>query len=472
MRRLPENPVILGAGVAGLGVAWNFAQDGVVSTVIEKDAEPGGLTKTFVDNGFRFDLGPHNFHPKYPDIKEFVSRLMGDEMYLPEHEVKIVFKGRLVTYPLKGLQVFTTLPPLTLIPAGLNFVYARARMFFGAPEKDDTFKDWITNRFGGVLYNIYFGPYAEKAWKIPGSDISDYVAIHRVPVISITDHLRKALGLASKHKHGESGDLGNYYMKYGAGSLPDKLWQGAKGKAKLLTRSEPVAINGKNGKVESVVWRDADGKTTEEKADFVFSTIPLSDLVKIMDVDTPDDVKQAAAGLDFCAETLVYIKLSHRMKMPSMLYFSDPSIKFNRLYNISSWSEDCVPPGKAAFCVEFTCNKGDDVWNAPPEELYEYTKKTLAGLGVMREEDAEGFTIRRIEHAYPRFRVGFEDRMKKIFGYLSGMHNLITLGRQGLFSYANVDDVLHMAFRSYETMNTMNVKGVDYYDLFPRYTNF
>ncbi|MDP2816447.1 MAG: hypothetical protein Q8O19_07190, partial [Rectinemataceae bacterium] len=314
---------------------------------------------------------------------------------------------------------------------------------------------------------------AEKAWKIPASEISDYVAIQRVPVISIKDNIRQALGLKAKIKHTESYDLDNYYLKYGAGSFPDRLWSGAMEKARLLTRCEPVAVRGKNGRVASVCWRDSAGKIFEQSTDFVFSTIPLPDLIRIMDMDTPQVVKEAAAGLDFCAETLVYVKIrGDYNNIPSLLYFSDPEIKYNRLYNIGKWSQDCVPQGKSAFCVEYTCNIGDEVWNAPPEELYEYTKRTLLKFGLVQEEDIEGFSIRRIEHAYPRFRVGFEDRMKTIFGYLASVNNMITLGRQGLFSYANVDDVLHMAFRSYEAMNTMNVKGVDYFDLFPRYTNF
>lgn len=473
MSRLPVKPVILGAGLAGLGIAWNFAQDGIAPTMIEKDADRGGLAKTFVDDGFYFDLGPHNFFPKYPDIKEFVSNLMVDEMYQFYPTAKILFKGRLVTYPLKGVRVLTALAPREMIPATINFVYARTKMFFTEPKEDDTFQDWITNRFGGVLYNIYFGPYAEKAWKIPGSMISDYVAIRRIPVISIRDHVRRTLGWESKNKQPEYGDLDNHYFKYGAGRLPERLFEDSKGSMGLLTRCEPVAIRGKKGRVESVTYRDADGRFHEMATDFLFSTIPLPDLIKIMDVDTPEDVKEAAAGLDFCAETLVYVKTKNDCKnIPSVLYFSDPEIKFNRLYNVGDWSRDCVPLGKSACCVEYTCNVGDGVWNAPPEELYEYTKRTLAEFGVIKEGDIEGFAIRRIEHAYPRFRVGFEDRLKKVFGYLSGIHNIITLGRQGLFSYANMDDVLHMAFRSYEAMNTMNVKGIDYYDLFPKYTEF
>lgn len=473
MSRSPGKPVILGAGIGGIAVAWNLAQNGIACTLIEKGEKPGGLTSTFVDDGFRFDLGPHNLHIKYPDIERFLLQLMGDEMYKLQATAKIIFKGKLVKYPLQGVEVLTALPPLILVPAAINFVYARLKMFLMEPSHDDTFQDWITNRFGKTLYEIYFAPYAKKAWKIPGSEISNYVAIRRVPVISMRDHLRRAVGLKTKLRHSQSGYLENYYMRNGAGALPDKLLKEAGDKVRLLTGRKAVAIRGRVGQVESVVWREADGTLREEETDFVFSTIPLPELIEIMDVDTPADVKEAAAGLDFCAETLVYVKLKGDFPdIPSILYFSDPEIKCNRLYNVGSWSKDCAPPGKSAFCMEYTCEIGDEIWSAPPEEIYDYTEKTLTGLRLVKKEDIEGFSIRRVEHAYPRFRVGFAERMNKTLDYLAGVSNLITFGRQGLFSYANVDDVLHMAFRSYEVMNTVNVKNIDYHDLYPQYTNF
>jgi protoporphyrinogen oxidase len=212
-----------------------------------------------------------------------------------------------------------------------------------------------------------------------------------------------------------------------------------------------------------------DGETREEQTDFLFSTIPLSGLIKVLDMDVPDEVREAAAGLDFCAERLVFIKINNsRTDIPTLLYFSDPQIKFNRIYKCH---DDCTPKGKSAICVEYTCDVGDEIWSAEPEKLYNYTTAVLVNHDILSEKEIQGYAIREIEHAYPRFRVGFENRMKTVLTYLSSIHNLITLGRQGLFSYANIDDVLRMAFRGYEALNTLHVKGIDYSDLFPQHIN-
>lgn len=465
--RLPENPLIIGAGPCGLCVGWNFSNDNIPVTILEKQKAVGGLSLTFEDEGYLFDLGPHNLHPKYEDIKDFLVKMMGDDMKQYDLSMEIIFRKKRVKYPLHGIQIFTVLPPFTMMLASLNFLFARLRMFLSDPERDETFQDWITNRFGKVLYNIYFGPYAEKAWKIGGLEISGYVATRRVPVLSLTDYIRRALKKELKHKHTEDGNLDNFYLRKGVGQLSERFAEDIiKSKGRIILDSKILRVKGKNNRIESVVY-EMDGTTYEEQTDFLFSTMPLSSLIELLDMDVPDEVCEAAQGLDFCAERLVFIKVNNEnLNIPMLLYFSDPDIKFNRIFK---FHKDCSPRGKTGICVEFTCNVGDDTWRAKPENLYDYSTRILVEHNILRRHDIDGYAIREVEHAYPRFRVGFENRMRTVLTYLSTFHNLITLGRQGLFRYANIDDVLHMAFRGYEALNTLHVKGIDYADIFPRH---
>ncbi len=462
---LPQKPVILGAGPCGLCLGWNFAQNGTPVLLLEKETAVGGLSKTVEDGGYRFDLGPHNLHPKYPDIKAFIQRLMGDHMRRYHPTFEIVFRGKRVRYPLSGIHVFKVLPLPTMLWAGLDFFMARLRIFFSDPRKDDTFEDWITNRFGRVLYGIYFGPYAEKAWKIKGSLLSDYVAKRRVPVLSITDYLRRAIKVDTKYKHTEDGNLDNFYLTQGAGQLSDVFATGIRqGGGRIETACQVRQIRCRDNQVTSVVYT-RDGRTETVPTDFLFSTLPLPELVGLLDPPPPAPVLEAASTLDFCAERLVYVKIKRAdFRIPTLLYFSDPKIHFNRVYKINA---ECVPPGRAAICVEFTCNRDDEIWNTPDSRLYDYTARVLGEHGVLRPEDIEGFAERRIEHAYPRFRAGFEKRMQTILQYLIAFPNLCTLGRQGLFSYANIDDVLRMAFQTFEHLNTLHTRGFIYESMLP-----
>lgn len=464
-----KKPIILGAGPAGLCVGWNLSLDGVPITILEKNNSVGGLALTFKDGGYSFDLGPHNIHTVYPDIMTFLQKILGKELRKHNPDIKIFFRGRFVTYPLKGIHVFSVLPIIIIIPAGLSFLWARIKILFRKPKNDTSFESWIKNRFGRFLYNYYFGPYAKKVWKINASEISHYVAEKRIPVLTLTDYMRRIAKIRPRNLHGEDwAHINHYYPKKGVGQITDYLAKGIiDSNNKIKSNVKVLSINGEGRRVESVTFKQ-DGEVKKMETDFLFSTIPINDLIGMLKLDVPTEVKKAASNLDYCSEVLLYIKISKpKVFATPLTYFSDSKIKFNRVYEVGSFSKECVPPGKTALCIEYTCNNGDDIWNSTPEELFNNAISVFKQHQMLSDEDVEGYLVKRITHAYPRFRVGFEKKLKTILDYLSTIENMITLGRQGLFCYANVDDVLRMGFRATEMVNTIQKKRINYSELFP-----
>lgn len=474
MTKHPEQPVIIGAGPAGLCVGWNLAMDGFPVKILEKTNEVGGLSLTFRDGKYLFDLGPHNIHTIYHDIFTFIRKILGEDLYLHTPKVNIFFRDRFISYPLKGINVFKALPLSAVIPAGLNFLWARAKMFMRDPKNDNSFERWIKNRFGNILYNFYFGPYAEKAWKIDASELSCYVAEKRVPVVSLTDYIRGAFKKPPKITHSEDwSQIKNYYPRKGVGQIIEYLAKSiVDNNGKIENNVEILSINGTNRRVESVNYKQ-NGQVKTIKTDFLFSTAPINDFIKVLNLKVPKEVREAASGLDYCSETLLYLKTSRAKIFDTPLtYFSSSQIKFNRVYNVGLFSKECVPPGKSALCIEYTCNIGDEIWKASPEELFNDAIRVFEYYGMLNRQEVDGYSVRRITHAYPRFRVGFEEKLNTILDYLSTLENVVTLGRQGLFCYANIDDVLHMGFRVTEILSTIRKKGINYSELFPKYIFF
>ena len=70
---------IVGAGVAGLTIAYQLVRQGFHVTVIEKNAVVGGLARTFHYGDFHFDVGPHRFHTENSRVAEFIRRILGKE---------------------------------------------------------------------------------------------------------------------------------------------------------------------------------------------------------------------------------------------------------------------------------------------------------------------------------------------------------------------------------------------------------
>ncbi|MHB8155163.1 MAG: NAD(P)-binding protein, partial [Candidatus Omnitrophota bacterium] len=186
--------IVFGAGPAGLMSAHALAKAGKKTVVLELDKQAGGLAKTLQKDDLRYDLGPHNLHSIYPEIIHLIKGFLNYEV--EEHKVvsKIYFRGRVVPYPLTGLKVFSSIPLHLAVLAGIDFIFTRIKKrLFSHSSPDTSFKNWIINRFGTVLYKIYFEPYASKVWKIDPAKLSSVVAEKRIPILSLFGLIKKIL---------------------------------------------------------------------------------------------------------------------------------------------------------------------------------------------------------------------------------------------------------------------------------------
>jgi len=454
--REPMNVVVLGGGPAGLCAAWNLVQDGHQVTVLEKQPVCGGMSITFERGGHRYDLGPHNIHSRRKSVINFLKSVLGDDLVKHDFRAEIYFQGKRIQYPFAGVDVLAAINPLTAASCALSFAWTRARSLFIPSFRDDgRYETWVVNRFGKRFYDMFFGPYSEKVWGIPPRELSDIVAKKRVSVASLSEIVHAVI-FKKQRFHPENPRLvDNYYPRKGVGVICDFFVEGIKkGGGRILNSAEVESLDMRQGRVTTVSYRREEATERIEvtspagsERGYVLSTIPVNDLVRKLDGDVPAPVKAAAAELDFTAEVLLYLDL----KKPDacgvpLLYFSDWEFPFNRVYDIGIFSRDMVPENRNSLCIEITCTKGDDTWRMSDAELAERCLRPLERHGLLHGGDISGCHTRRLEHAYPRFRFGYENRLKLLFGFLENQSNLISFGRQGLFSYANVDDAIWMGF--------------------------
>ena len=100
---------VLGGGPAGLTAGYLLARQGRPVIVFEAEDQVGGLAKTEVRDGYRFDLGGHRFFTKSNEIDDLWHEVMAEEFLLRPRMSRIYWNGRFLHYPLQAADVIRKL---------------------------------------------------------------------------------------------------------------------------------------------------------------------------------------------------------------------------------------------------------------------------------------------------------------------------------------------------------------------------
>ena len=102
----PRRPVaVLGGGPAGLTAGYLLAKQGRPVIVLEAEEQVGGLARTEVRDGYRFDLGGHRFFTKSQEVDDLWHEVMKEEFLKRPRQSRIYWRGRFLDYPLNGTDV-------------------------------------------------------------------------------------------------------------------------------------------------------------------------------------------------------------------------------------------------------------------------------------------------------------------------------------------------------------------------------
>ncbi len=141
-------PVIIGAGPAGLTAAREFLKHGVTSIVLESDKVVGGISRTVQQNGWRFDIGGHRFFTKVPRIEEVWHEILPDDDFMLRPRMsRIYYNKKFFDYPLKASNALRNLGLLEAIRCVLSYIGVRIR-----PPRDlSSFEGWRLHALAGAF---------------------------------------------------------------------------------------------------------------------------------------------------------------------------------------------------------------------------------------------------------------------------------------------------------------------------------
>jgi protoporphyrinogen oxidase len=411
-----------------MSAAWALVRAGAEVTVLEREPRAGGLCGTHERDGFRFDLGGHRFLTRSSSLLQLVEELLGDELLLRTRSSVVLNGGKKFRYPLELDDVLRQAGAIEGARALLSY-------FFAPRGPDVSFEDWVTKRFGRHLYDRFFGPYTEKLWGIPPSQISADWAAQRISLLNLSDVFWRLTGL----KRGNARTYARRYLypRLGIGQIFERMASHLGGVLRL--GAEVTGVEVRRDKVTAVRFRDARGEH-ELECDAVISTLSLPLLARML----PNPPK---SDLRFRAIRLLNVMIDREEISPhTWMYVSEPRYSMARIQEPKKRSPFAAPSGKTSLMLEIPCNVGDSIWSANDQSLYDRCVQDLEALDIHITKDTIGYFSTYVREGYPIYHLGYEHDRDRLLSHVNAYQNLISCGRQGAFRYIFMDTAMEMGF--------------------------
>lgn len=414
---------IIGAGLAGLTAANYLHGRGVPFVLYEAGKKIAGLAASFKDEeGFSYDFGAHFITNR---LAEAVG--VGDACLTVKHYGEAVFLGgKLYSYPF-GL---VTVPRMTMS--------AIKTKLSGNGHKPGNAAEWFRKSYGAALADEVALPLIEAWSGAAAEDLSAAVGESLPGSISKTLYLKaaskvtgRAVACGYNREMSETAGVYHVYPEKGVSTLCEKLALGFEDCIKLETPVEEIIVEN-----ERVVAVKAKGEIQEVSA--AVSTAPANILAKLVTgTDALDDFK----AFRYRPMIFVNMKFDGRGLLPdTVLWFPEKEFPFFRLTEATHSMPWLAPAGKTMITVDIGCEKGDEFWEMPEDEMIELCLENLSRVVPDVREKFLGAKILKTPIAYPVYLNEYE-AARKAFERSTNVDNLLSIGRNGEFSHIFMEDV-------------------------------
>ncbi len=441
--------LIIGAGPAGLTAAYELQRLSLPALVVEADGIVGGISRTDVYKGYRFDIGGHRFFTRVKEVEDIWHDLIGDDFLLRPRLSRIYYADRFFDYPLRPANALLGLGPIEAVRIGVSWLYAQ--LF---PHRDErSFEQWVVNRFGRRLFEIFFETYTEKVWGMPCSEIGADWAAQRIKNLDLLAAVKHALlGPGSRGETSITTLIDAFhYPRFGPGMMWERCRERlAEGGIETRLHTRATAIRHDGRRVKEVAVREANGATRSIDCDQLISSMPIRELVHALDPAPPAAVLDAADRLRYRDFVTVGLIVDRAETFPdNWIYIHSPKVKMGRIQNFKSWSPEMVPDPSTSFLgLEYFVHEGDEIWSASDAELVDLGRRECELLGLVNAGEVIDGTVIRMPKAYPVYDGEYQRSLATIRGFLDPIENLQLVGRNGQHRYNNQDHSMLTALRA------------------------
>ena len=434
---------IIGGGPAGLVAGYFAKQKNLTAQILEGSSELGGNCRTISFGEFMYDTGAHRFHDKNKDVTDIIKTLMGDELLKVNSPSKIFWKKKLINFPLEFSNIFKTLDKTIIIKIFLENIIN----IFSSNKDNMNFKELSYKNYGKTLAELFLINYTEKLWGLKANDLNNKIAGDRLKGLnlsSIIEDLFKKNNINQKHLDGSF-----YYPKNGFGSIFKSIGDYV-GQENISFNSNVVEIHHDNYLIKNLIVENNEAFPIKS----LISTLPLNLLIKYLRPTAPKDIMNISNNLKYRGLRLAIISLNlNSFSDNASIYYPQSNIPFTRIYEPKNRSKNMAPSDKTCIVVEVPCQPEDLIYNNSEDEFLDKIKYALSKYTHINESNIINTSSQKVPFAYPILNYNIDDKLNKIFNYLSIFKNLNLLGRSAEFKYLHTHDLF---IRANQIVNTIS----------------
>jgi protoporphyrinogen oxidase len=309
-------------------------------------------------------------------------------------------------------------------------------------KPEESFEDWVVNRFGRRLFEHFFKSYTEKVWGMSTCELKAEWAAQRIQGLSLISAILNTILKQVRENKIKTLIEEFHYPRLGPGQMYESMARAIEQSGgEVLLNARVTGIKMVQRKIVTVIFEDSAGMETELEAEHFISSLPLRDLLNLITPIYTEDVLDAGNLLKYRDFITVNLALKAEFLFSdNWIYVHSPEVKLGRIQNFKQWSSAMIPEeGCSSLGLEYFCNEGDQLWSARDEDLIKMAVEEISRIGLIEPNLVKWGTVIRVPKAYPVYDDDYKKAMPIIMLFLNNLENLQTIGRNGLHRYNNMD---------------------------------
>lgn len=420
--------LIIGAGYTGLAAGMELAEQNAMFTLVEKQVDVGGLSRSFFVGKTLFELGPHIYFDKDPDVTKFWKGLVGHKFKSHLRNNRIYFDGKYIKSPLSLIDATIKIGVFKI--AYVLYTHIKAKL---VKHEIKSAEDWVVANFGRGLYEYFFKVYNEKIWGLNCNQVSANWAGQRIKSNLFTMIYKS---LVRDH---------DFVVKTfdfpdgGSVTLCETQFQKLKAyqNCQLKLACSPQLIESEHGGFK-VTFSDG----TVDHYTHVIATCHLQDLANVLkhpqvNSDSLNGHIQKLMYRQLVLVNLVFDKTLVRDFKEHWIDVHDPVIKTLRVTNFANYELDNANTSVTGIGLEYNCFETDDVWQLDDQAIVEIAMQDLLNMQLVRGKP-QNFSVLKFDKAYPIYFNGYEQSIKAIQDEFAKVKGLELAGRNALYRWNNM----------------------------------